>query len=262
MAPMPSLVTPKTPPPAIKIARVEIPETPAAKTEGTPVRPSTRSLALLVVSAIAMVEAVLIAGQWYLMRPPAVVLPTPGPAVVVEHVAPAPSRSDVGVALPAAASAPEPASAATDQPVAKPSRPTAPRFGGMTFVSPLELEVLEGGKRVGASGAAIAALEGSHSVDLVNDALGFRLHETVTVSPGELVSRTVPVPNGKVSINAVPWAEVWIDGAAAGQTPLANVSVAIGEHQILFRHPQFGERRQTALVKVEGVTRVSANMAQ
>ncbi len=127
----------------------------------------------------------------------------------------------------------------------------------MTFVSPLELQVFEGGKRIGSSGGPIAILEGVHSVELVNESLGFRARETVTVRPGELASRTIAVPNGRLSLNAIPWADVWIDGSSAGQTPLANLSIAIGEHQITFTHPQFGEQRQTALVKSEGVTRLS-----
>jgi 1,6-anhydro-N-acetylmuramate kinase len=60
----------------------------------------------------------------------------------------------------------------------------------------------------------------------------------------------------------VPWADVWIDGAAAGQTPLANVSLLIGRHEILFRHPQLGERREVAVVKVDGIARVSAVFQQ
>ena len=65
------------------------------------------------------------------------------------------------------------------------------------------------------------------------------------------------MPNGRVSINAVPWAEVSIDGTPAGQTPLANLSLPIGTHEVVFKHPQFGERKQTITVKVDGLTRVS-----
>jgi serine/threonine-protein kinase len=70
----------------------------------------------------------------------------------------------------------------------------------------------------------------------------------------------VSPPNGRLSINALPWAEVWIDGKSVGETPLANLSVPLGEHEIIFRHPQLGEQRQTALVRQNGVTRVSANL--
>jgi serine/threonine-protein kinase len=75
-----------------------------------------------------------------------------------------------------------------------------------------------------------------------------------------MLTLSVALPNGHLSINAQPWADVVIDGTAAGQTPLANLTLPIGSHEIVFRHPQFPEQRQTAIVKADGVTRVSANM--
>jgi hypothetical protein len=93
---------------------------------------------------------------------------------------------------------------------------------------------------------------------VVNDPLGFRYRETVAVKAGQLTSLKIGVPNGRISINAVPWAEVLIDGTPAGQTPLANIALAIGTHEIVFRHPQFPEQRQSVVVKVTGLTRVSA----
>jgi len=55
----------------------------------------------------------------------------------------------------------------------------------------------------------------------------------------------VPItpPMGRISINAQPWAEVWIDGVRIGETPIANVSIALGVREIVFRNPQFGERK-------------------
>jgi hypothetical protein len=73
-----------------------------------------------------------------------------------------------------------------------------------------------------------------------------------------MITVNVAAPNGRVSINAAPWADVWIDGNAAGQTPLANLVLPIGRHNVLFRHPQFGEQRQDVVVKVDGLARVSA----
>jgi hypothetical protein len=58
----------------------------------------------------------------------------------------------------------------------------------------------------------------------------------------------------------VPWAEVLIDGKAVGETPIGNLSLPLGNHEIIFRHPQFAELRQTALVRSDTVTRVSVNL--
>jgi PEGA domain len=69
----------------------------------------------------------------------------------------------------------------------------------------------------------------------------------------------VVAPNGMLNINATPWASVWIDGNPVGDTPLGNLSITPGEHEVVFRHPQFGERRERAIVRVDGVTRVAVN---
>lgn len=155
-----------------------------------------------------------------------------------------------GAATPA--SAPPPAAADPAAPV-----PAGPKFGGLTVTAAVELQVLKDGRTIGTTAAPIAINEGSQTILLVNETLGFRLSQTVTVRGGQMTSLNISVPNGRVSINAVPWAEVTIDGTPAGQTPLANLSLPIGTHEVVFRHPQFGERKQTITVKVDGLTRVS-----
>ena len=99
--------------------------------------------------------------------------------------------------------------------------------------------------------------EGTHLLEFVNEVTGFRYSQSVTVRAGKMTSVSIAVPKGRVSINAVPWAEVLIDGSAQGQTPLANLSLPIGSHEIVFRHPQLGERKQTVVVKVEGLAKVT-----
>jgi serine/threonine-protein kinase len=135
--------------------------------------------------------------------------------------------------------------------------PAGPRFGGLTVAAAVELQVIKDGRVIGTTAAPIAINEGSQTILLINETLGFRLSQTVTVKGGQMTSLNISVPNGRVSINAVPWAEVTIDGTPAGQTPLANLSLPIGTHEVIFRHPQFGERKQTITVKVDGLTRVS-----
>ena len=58
----------------------------------------------------------------------------------------------------------------------------------------------------------------------------------------------------------MPWASVTIDGTPAGDTPLANLSIPIGTHEIVFSHPQFGTQKQTVVVKADAPARVSATM--
>ena len=60
-----------------------------------------------------------------------------------------------------------------------------------------------------------------------------------------------------VNVNAVPWAEVWMDGQRLGETPLGNVQVPIGTRELIFRHPEFGERRATVFVTLKEPARIS-----
>jgi len=130
----------------------------------------------------------------------------------------------------------------------------------MTVTSPIELQVFKDGQLVGSSGASLALNEGSHTLEFVNENLGFRYRQVVNVKNGQMTSVKIAVPNGRISINAVPWAEVLIDGTPAGETPLANLSLPIGTHEIVFRHPQLGERKQTVVVKSEGLLKVTQPM--
>jgi len=67
-------------------------------------------------------------------------------------------------------------------------------------------------------------------------------------------------PMGTLSLNALPWAEVFIDGRRLGETPLGQVRVPIGAHELGFRHPQFGEQSRSVTVTADGPTRVSVDL--
>ena len=165
-----------------------------------------------------------------------------------------------------AAATPKPAvsTPAAAPPAAEAPTPAAPtgRFGGVRITSPIEFQVFENGNLVGSTTGPIAVMDGNHTFDLVNEMLGYRTRQTVNVKPGQMSAVSITVPNGRVSINAVPWADVWVDGKSVGQTPIANLSLPIGPHEIVFRHPQFPDQRQTWMVKAEGTTMVSAKFQQ
>ena len=67
------------------------------------------------------------------------------------------------------------------------------------------------------------------------------------------------MPNATLSINARPWAEVFIDGERIGETPIGNLTRPIGRHEMVLRHPEFGERRQTVILTLRAPTRVSVD---
>lgn len=132
------------------------------------------------------------------------------------------------------------------------------RSGGVRLTAPIELEVLLGDRVLGSSAdGPIVTSAGTHELDFINASLGFRTRRTVTFRAGEITTLSVPVPPGRISVNAEPWAEVWIDNQSVGETPLAHLEVPVGEHQVIFRHPDFGERRQHVIVRADEVTRAS-----
>jgi hypothetical protein len=137
------------------------------------------------------------------------------------------------------------------------------RSGGLRLTTPIELQVLEGERVLGSSvDGPIVASAGVHQLDFINTAIAFRSRQTVTIKAGEIIPMKVEPPDGRVSINAQPWAQVWIDGNLIGETPLANLTVSAGEHEIIFRHPQLGERRETTIVKSGVQTRISATLTK
>jgi hypothetical protein len=101
---------------------------------------------------------------------------------------------------------------------------------------------------------------GRHDIQLVSETMGYRVTRVINIVPGKVSSLSVDLPNGTVNLNATPWAEVWIDGRRVGETPLGNLSMPIGPHEVVFRHPQFGEKRHAISVTLSGPTRLSVDM--
>ena len=129
--------------------------------------------------------------------------------------------------------------------------------GWLVLKAPFEMRVLEGGQLIGTTTTDRLMLPaGRHDLTLSNAAFEFEAPMTVQIAAGKIVTPTVAIPNGSLSINAIPWADVFLDGQAIGTTPLANLSVPIGNHEILCKHPQLGERRQTVVVKVRTPVRI------
>ena len=141
--------------------------------------------------------------------------------------------------------------------------PIAPTPGFMVVESPEDLQVVEDGRVLGSSASGKVALDpGSHLLEFRADALGFQATRTVQVLPGKTVRVQIPLPEGNLSINATPWAEVTVDGRGLGETPIANVTLRAGSHEIVFKHPQHGELKQTVVVKAGETGRVTVNMVR
>ncbi len=141
------------------------------------------------------------------------------------------------------------------------SAPAPPRTGGFRVSAPIELHVLDGERVLGSSGdGPIITRAGRRQLEFVNSVIGYRVRREVDIKPGQIASVSIAIPNGRLNVNATPWAAVWIDGTAYGETPLGNLSISPGEHEIVFRHPQLGERRERIIVRPDVPGRVTVNM--
>ena len=144
-------------------------------------------------------------------------------------------------------------------PMSKPQGGTT--SGWIAITAPADLQVFESGRLVGSSRTdRIMVAVGRHELEFVNETLGYRAVRTVDVAPGLVAVVKPDWPKGSMAVNALPWAEVSIDGERAGETPIGSVAVPIGTHEIVFRHPDLGERRTTATVTTGAATRVSMDM--
>jgi hypothetical protein len=133
--------------------------------------------------------------------------------------------------------------------------------GGFRVSAPIELHVLDGERVLGSSkDGPIMARAGRHELEFVNSVIGYRVRREVDVRAGQISALSIAVPNGTLNINATPWAAVWIDGTAYGETPLGNLSIVPGEHDIVFRHPQLGERREKIVVRPDTPARVAVSL--
>jgi hypothetical protein len=234
--------------------------------------------AAIAAGVVAIVEAGIIGRLLYTgssvtrtaVPPPQAITPPPPQAAVSAEPTPAtPLALQVEQELPgvrvlsAVAPTTEDAPVRDVRPVASKGEvpaPVPPSSGGFRVTSPIELHVLDGERLLGSSqDGPIIARAGRREFDFVNSVIGYRVRREIDVKPGQITPVTVAIPNGRLNINATPWASVWIDGTSYGETPLGNLSIAPGEHEIVFRHPQLGERRERALVRPDTPSRVAIN---
>jgi hypothetical protein len=142
-----------------------------------------------------------------------------------------------------------------------PSAP-APTTGAVLVQVPFEMQVFEGGRRLGVSGAKLPLPVGPHTLEVVSETLSFRTSIDVEIVPGRTSRVPLALPKGVMHLNATPWAEVWIDGVKVGDTPMGNLPVTIGPHEIVFKHPELGEQLHAATVTAGAPLRLSVDLSR
>jgi hypothetical protein len=126
-------------------------------------------------------------------------------------------------------------------------------FAGFVAVySPFELTITEGTRAFHLDDRnEIMLPAGHHDLRLANRALGFEETRQVEVTPGQTLTLSVTPPQSTLSVTASEAAEIWIDGARVGDTPIAGQPVSLGTHDVVARRAGGSERRLTVTVTVK-----------
>jgi hypothetical protein len=133
--------------------------------------------------------------------------------------------------------------------------------GWLTVKSSVAMDIRESGRLIGTTDTdRIMLTAGRHELEIVNETIGFRANRVVVVPPGKVAAIGLDLPQGAINVNASPWAEVFIDGRRVGETPIGNLPITIGPHEVVFRNPQFGEKRQAVSVTLSAPVRLSVDM--
>ncbi len=139
--------------------------------------------------------------------------------------------------------------------------PPGTASGWIAVSVPTEVQIYENQRLIGSSRTErIMVPVGRHDLELVNESLGFRQTRTVEVASGQVAAVRPDWPRGSVALNALPWAEVFVDGERLGETPIGGASLPIGVHEVIFRHPELGERKANAIVTTGAPARLSIDM--
>jgi PEGA domain-containing protein len=139
----------------------------------------------------------------------------------------------------------------------------APASGWISVSAPVEMQLYEQGKLLGSTSVDRLMLSaGKHDIEIVSEPLGYRVTRSVQVSPGRVSPMALTLPTSVVSLNAIPWANVLIDGQSVGETPIGNLSVPIGPHEFVFRNPQLGEQHRAITVTLREPVRLSVDLTK
>jgi len=138
--------------------------------------------------------------------------------------------------------------------------PAAVATGALRVQAPFDVQVFEGERLLGTNAAPVSLPAGTHTLTLVNTALGFSQTLSTRVAARKTATLAADVPLVPVQLNALPWADVTVDGRALGETPLANVPLPLGTHRVMFRHPELGEQIESLTVRAGGPVRLVADL--
>jgi hypothetical protein len=138
-------------------------------------------------------------------------------------------------------------------PAPEPEAPPAPRtpdFGHLlVLVEPWAEVAVDGIERGQTPLPEMRLTAGSHELVLSNPSFVGVIRDRVQVIGGQSVQRRYSFKaSGTLRLLVRPWADVYVDGRHAGQTPMGALRLPPGTHTLVMRHPELGEK--SAVVEV------------
>lgn len=102
---------------------------------------------------------------------------------------------------------------------------------------------------------------GYHDLRFKNEEYLIDEIQHVYIIPGVPFERNLTLGHfASLNLNAIPWADVYIDGKFVGQTPIANLKVVVGAHEIVFKNSKFPIRRRNISVEEGTTTDITVDM--
>ncbi len=142
-----------------------------------------------------------------------------------------------------------------------PNATPPPGHGFFAVTASIELRAFDNGKPVGMTRAVPWLLSaGHHELDFVNELLGVRERRAVDIREGRLQGLEIAVAPAVLSVTTSVPAEIAIDGAALGASPVVRHTVTAGQHDVIVRHPVLGERRLLVTVLPGGAVDVHVDL--
>lgn len=136
-----------------------------------------------------------------------------------------------------------------------------PLSGMLEVTSPFTVAISDRDRPLGQlKNGRLAVGAGLRRLHLANDELGFEEFRDVEVAAGAVTRLAVSPPPGVLNITADVESDVYLDGRPIGLTPLTNLSLNLGVHEVSFRNEQWGEQNFTVLVGLSTPSRLHATM--
>lgn len=129
------------------------------------------------------------------------------------------------------------------------SQLSVPTASWLKVNAPYELKILEDNRLLGTTAKGpVMVPPGRHTFDFQNQAVGLKMRQFVDAPAGQTITVPLDLPTGMINLSADQPADVYVDGEKVGQTPLVSFQVPLGSHEVVFRHPKYGEVRYTVAV--------------